>query len=298
MIQKAMVILQVNLLFEKLNRKTGDRLKIIQQAFSRFSEARAAQAAASMAYYAFFSLFPLLLVFVAVGSFFLESDQVYNQALTLVEQVIPVSNQLIEENLQRVRTARGAVGFVGLAGLIWSATGVFNGLAHNVNLAWPGADKRNFFEKRLVALGMLGMLTLLLIVSLLLEAAFQLLSGFQIPLLGSISVYDTRPWKLFSNLAPWFFIFVLFMALYRWTPKKDVHWKAALGGAVIASAAWKLATSAFTWYLESGLGRYDIVYGSLGAVAALMFLIYLISAITLFGAHFSAAIQKWMEEDE
>ena len=247
-----------------------------------------------MAYYAFFSLFPLLLVFVAVGSYFLESEQVYNQALTLVEEAIPVSNQLIDENLQRVLEARGAIGFVGLLGLVWSATGVFNGLAYNINLAWPGAEKRNFFEKRLIALGMLGTLMLLLITSLVLEAAVQLLSGFQIPLLGSISIYDTRFWTVFSNLTPWFFVFMLFLALYRWTPTRRVYWKAALGGAAVSSIAWKLATSIFSWYLESGLGRYDIIYGSLGAVAALMFLIYLISSIALFGAHLSASIQNWM----
>jgi YihY family inner membrane protein len=276
----------------------GGRLDILQKSFNTFTEARAAQAAASMAYYAFFSLFPLMLVLIAVGSYFLESDQAYARTLALVKQAIPVSNQLIERNLQTVLEARGTISLIALIGLVWSATGVFSGLAYNINLAWPGAEKRNFFEKRLVALGMLGILTLLLIISLVLETSLQLLSGLRIPVLGNIMIYESSLWTAFSYLAPWLFIFILFLALYRWTPVRSVNWKAALIGAVIASTGWKLATSIFTWYLNSGLGRYDVIYGSLGAVVALMFLIYIISTITLFGAHLSAAIQKWMEQDK
>lgn len=286
---------KVKSLPKKLNRVTGNRFGIIQQALTRFSETRAAQAAASMAYYAFFSLFPLLLVFVAVGSFFLESEQAYNQALTLFKQGIPISQQLIEKNLQTVLDARGTIGLVGLIGLVWSASGVFSGLAYNINLAWPQSVERNFFQKRLVAFGMLGTLALLLVISLALETALQVLSGLRIPILGSIAIYDSRLWSVVSYLAPWLFIFILYLALYRWTPTKDVRWKAAFWSAVVSATAWKLATNAFSWYLESGLGRYEVVYGSLGAVAALMFLIYMISTITLFGAHLSAAIQDWME---
>ena len=44
------------------------------------------------------------------------------------------------------------------------------------------------------------------------------------------------------------------------------------------------------WYVSSGLGRYQLIYGSLGAIVALLFVIYLLAIITLFGAHLSAAI--------
>ena len=65
---------------------------------------------------------------------------------------------------------------------------------------------------------------------------------------------------------------------------------------MFASAAWKIATTGFAWYVTSGFGRYQLVYGSLGAVVALLFLIYLIAMITLFGAHLSAAINGWLEK--
>lgn len=222
----------------------------------------------------------------------------YQNAIALVQEAIPVSQSLIEENLQRVLDARGAVGIIGLVGLIWSATSVFSGLAYNINLAWEDARRRSFFEKRIVALGMIGALAVLLILSLVSEALGQLLNNFKIPIFGVLPTDDSTFWNLTSKLVPWSLILLLYFALYLWVPSIRVNWKPALWSAVISATAWKAATGGFVWYLQSGLGRYEVVYGSLGAVAALMFLIYIINFITLFGAHLNAAIQGWLNEKE
>jgi membrane protein len=84
----------------------------------------------------------------------------------------------------------------------------------------------------------------------------------------------------------------MFLALYRWTPSAEVGWKGAIVGALIAALSWELVKGGFTWYVGSGMVRYELVYGSLGAVAALLFWIYISSTITLFGAHLSAAVGR------
>lgn len=282
--------------YTSANRLSGRRLDIIKECIKEFSRAGGPQAAASMAYYTFFSLFPLLLLLVSTGSLFLESRQAYQQALGFIKQAVPVSNSLIEQNLQRVLNARGAVSLVSIAVLIWSASSVFSGLAFNINRAWTKSPKRSFVQKRLVAFGMVASLVVLLIISLLTETAFHLLSSLQVPLLGSVTLYNMQIWSLASTLAPWFSIFLLFFALFRWVPTTEVKLIPALCAAAAAATGWKLATSLFVWYLGSGLGRYEIIYGSLGTVVALLFLIYLINWITLFCAHLSAAIQEWMEQ--
>ena len=53
-----------------------------------------------------------------------------------------------------------------------------------------------------------------------------------------------------------------------------------------------IAGDLFSWYLSSGLAVYDLIYGSLGAVVALMFWGYLGSYIILLGAHLSAAVAR------
>lgn len=281
--------------YENTNQKTGGRLDILKNTISNFSDKRGSQAAASLAYYAFFSLFPLLLTLVSLGSFFLNSEQTFQQVLSWAYRVIPVSQNLISQNLQRVLELRGSIGVAAIVGLIWSASGVFSGIAYNINLAWPKTDPRNYFEKRLIAISMVIVLVVLFLLSITLQTAVNILPTFQIPLLGSVDIYDTAIWNWFSYLTPWFFLLILYFSLYRWIPNRSVDFSAALWAAVVAATAWRIATEGFAWYLSSGFSRYELVYGSLGAIVALIFLIYLISLITLFGAHLSAAIQMWID---
>jgi len=280
-------------LYQKANRLSNGRLDIFKNALQTFSEARASQAAASLAYYAFFSLFPLLLVLVAGGSYFLNSQRVYQDVTGLLQNAIPVSTDLIEQNLRQVLAARGTVGTLSLLTLLWSASGMFTNLAYNINLAWRGAPQRNFLKKRLVGLGMIAGLSGLLLLSVALDWITNL-----IPFLNADSASTSTPslWRLLSRLGSWLTIFLLFLALYRWVPNTDVPWSASFWGALTASIAWNLATEGFSWYLRSGLGRYQLVYGSLGAIVALLFLIFIVSTITLFGAHLSAAIDHWIED--
>ena len=288
-----MILKQLKERYRSVNQFSGGRLDILKNALGTFSKTRASQAAASLAYYAIFSLFPLLLVLIVGGSYFLNSEQVYQDVTQLVQEVTPISTRVIDENLRQVLNVRGTVGIIGLLTLLWSASGVFTNLAYNINLAWPGAPRRNFLEKRLVGLGMIAGLSVLLVLSLLLDWITNLIPFLNV---DGASASTLSLWRLFSNLGSWLTIFLLFLALYRWVPTANVHWTATFWGALTASIAWKVATASFSWYLKSGLGRYQLVYGSLGAIVALLFLIFIVSMITLFGAHLSAAIDRWTKE--
>ncbi len=86
------------------------------------------------------------------------------------------------------------------------------------------------------------------------------------------------------------------MAMYRWVPTVHVPWYASFWGALAASIGWKAVSTGFAWYLGSGFARYQLVYGSLGAIVAFLFLIYIIALITLFGAHLTAAVDHLGQE--
>lgn len=290
-----MISRQLKKLYKKTNQFSGHRLDILKITLAKFTDAYASQAAASLAYYAIFSLFPLLLVLVAAGSYFLDRQQAYEFVTRFVQGALPVSTRLINENLSQVVEIRGAVGIVGLLALLWSASGFFSILAHNINLAWPGAVKRSFLAKRLVGLGMIAALVVLFAFSVIMEGVTNLIP-ISVP--DDASNPNVNLWRLFSNLGSWLTIFLMFLALYRWIPTAQVQWEASLWGAVTASIGWKLVTSGFGWYLRSGFERYQLVYGSLGTIVALLFLIFVMSLITLFGAHLNAAIDQWKKEKQ
>lgn len=277
--------------YRRVNRWSQGTLGIVIDAFRSFAHARAAEGAASIAYYALFSLFPLLFFLVAIGSSVLQNQQVQQQVLAFVTEALPTARDLVQKNIEHMLEIRGTVGLVGTLGLAWSATGVFNALTHNINRAWRNAGGHTFLRGRLMALGIAGSLIgLLMMLSLFFTTAFNLLSQFSIPLLGDVSIYKSWLWEIVTRLIPWLLLYLTFLLLYWWIPNTTVKLSEAHWGALVATFAWEINRTSFSWYLNSGLARYQLIYGSLGVVVALMLWIYLSSLITIFGAHLSASI--------
>lgn len=284
-----MISNRVREFYQRADRISGNRLTILKDAIETFTVTRANQAAAGLAYYVIFSLFPLLLVLISAGSYFVSTDQVYQKLLSLVQTNIPGSYSWIDENLSHILETRGAVGIIGLITLVWAASGGFINLAYNINLAWIEAPNRNFFQGRLLALEMIAGISGLFFLSLILDWIIHLLPFFNI---STDSFSNLFIWSLFSTTFSWLTIFLLFFAMYYWVPTVNVKTKAAIWGAFSASATWKLATVLFSWYLRSGLGRYEMIYGSVGTIVAFLFLIYILAIVTLFGAHLTAALDR------
>jgi len=256
-------------------------ITVVVRAGKRFVHERAPEAAASVAFYAIFSLFPLLLILVAVGSGLLESAGAQDQVLDFVLRFFPVSRELIRANLVHVLDIRGAVGLIGLVGLLWSATSAFAVLSRNLNRAWTTAAPQNLFWSRLMALGVVGGLVGLLVLFILGRTALRLLAGF--PVLELAGRIPTR--ALFDLL-----IFAVVTLLYLWVPRTKVPWWAAVPAGIGVAAAVEGTTAAFAFFLRSGLAKYNVVYGSLGALIALLSWVYMLAAIILLGAHLAAAI--------
>ena len=278
--------------YKNINQLSGDRFSILETALRTFTEKQAAQASAGLAYYTFFSIFPLMLAFVAGGSYFLDSHQVFNTVTQFIQQALPISRQVINENIEEILKQRGTAGIVSLLILLWSASGMFTNLAYNINLAWPRAARRNFIQSRLVGLWMIAGLIGLILLSLILSWVTTRLPFMSIAR-DTDSPTDLLVLRVISALGSWLMIFLAFLTLYHWIPRLRVRWSSTLWGALIASLAWKAVTAGFGWYLGSSFGQYQMVYGSLGAIVAFLFLMYIISLITLFGAHLSAAIESW-----
>ena len=286
-----MISHRIRQLYQRANSISGNRLNVLKDAVETFTVTRANQAAASLAYYVIFSLFPLLLVLISAGSFFLNSEQVYLKVSQLIQQSIPGSYEWINENLRNILEQRSAIGIIGAITLTWAASGGFISLAYNINLAWLDAPQRNFFQGRLLGLQMIAGLSGLFFLSLILDWIFNLLNVFDIP----FATFLQRDfWKWFSAIFSWMTIYFLFFALYYWVPTVNVRARAAFWAAIFASVAWEFSTALFSLYLGSGFGRYELVYGSVGALVAFLFLIYILATITLFGAHLASAMdRKW-----
>lgn len=278
--------------YQTANRWSRGYLDVIRVAIKNFGLARGSEAAASLAYYALFSLFPLLLVLISVLGFVLKSGEAYEVTLDFITQILPNSRDLIERNFDEILNRRGTMGLIGLAGAVWAASGFFNTLVRNINRAWLGIKPRNVVKTRLLALAMIGILILLLILSLASSMLLDIIKLINSPFLDPVAFEESLAWPFLRLLLPILITFLMFALAYRWIPNTYVRWRASLAGALWTTVAWELAKGGFSLYLSSGIARYEILYGSLGTVLALMFWIYLSCLIILLGAHLTASIDQ------
>jgi len=281
---------RLRIIYEWLNDRTYGAVRVLRIAIYNYSESDATQAAAGMAYYGFFSLFPLLLFLIVGASYILEIQPAYDYVIENVYRVLPTAQSLIDANLQQVLDSRGAVGLLGLVGFLWSSTRFFYILTRNINRANPNSTKRGFFEDRAVALGMIALLALLLGLSLLSNTITGLMPKIDILAIRGTPIHETNVWRYIIKLVPYLITLLLLIALYRYIPKEKVGWRGVLIAAPLAALLWQGVTKIFTWLIQGGLVQYELIYGSLGTLASLLFWLYLISLITIFGAHLSAVI--------
>ncbi|MBI9049789.1 MAG: YihY/virulence factor BrkB family protein [Anaerolineaceae bacterium] len=286
------------MILRKINHITGGLLSIMRDAFGHFAKDRAVEAAATIAYFSIFSIFPLIIGIISLASNFLEASYVRQNLVTYITNTFPISSGLIITNIQVVLDQRGTVGVLALGGLIWSATAMFNTLALNLDRAWPDADSHNVLERRLVAIAMFVSLAALLIATILLSATLDVLPHFNIKLWGTLSTYETTIWKIFSNIGPFILRFGIIYAIYRFVPKAYVPSNSAFWGALFATSGWELVTTLITGYFSTGLVQYELIYGSLGRIIALMLWIYASSIIILLGAYISAAHDRYRKSQK
>ncbi len=269
--------------------KVRDIYDIFRESAKSFSQEGGARGAAGMAYYTLFSLFPLLIVMVTAGSYFIDDSQTSSRVAQLVISVIPVGQDLVERNIERILVLRNSIGILGLIGLLWSGSNAFSMMVHNITSAWPVDERRTFFEKRLFGLAMVIIMILSLFVLTLSSTVLNILLKFQKAVPGYELLFTSWLGGFGTKLFYWAVPFLFFYSLYRIIPMGRVPIKAAGFSALVITVIWRLASNAFQWYLGSGFARYEVIFGSLSAIAILLLWIYISSVILFFGAHLCAA---------
>lgn len=267
----------------RLNARSDGWLGVGERTYKGFLAHQGNANAAAIAYYTLFSVFPLTLLLISLGSFVLNSQQAQEAALTAVGTYLPFATELVQRNIERVLELRGTASVIGVVGFIWAASGVFGSLSRAINLAWDLERPRPAWAERALAAGLVLLVALLFSLSLFSTAAFEVVQRLARLLPSDAPISGLSLIDLASTGLPYIFTVLLFSFLYTVLPSTRVAWTEVLPGALLASVVWEVAKNGFTIYLGS-FATYNLVYGSLGAVIALLLWSYISGLIILLGA--------------
>jgi membrane protein len=97
-------------------------------------------------------------------------------------------------------------------------------------------------------------------------------------------------WQVIFAAGSYLITVALFVLIYRYLPRAEVTLRDTLPGAFFAGLLWELGKYIFAASL--GYFHYDQIYGSVGAVVAVLTWSYVSSLIMLFGAQLTAVFHR------
>jgi membrane protein len=244
--------------------------------------------AAAMSYFGLMALFPALLVLLALSNKLAAGTQMLTQAVDLY----PGSSRFLRETIEAFSDLSFGAVVTCVIILLWAGSWVFAVVERALNRIWA-TTSRTFLHGRALTIGMVGLVGLLLSFSVLITSGLVAmrematrLSPRQLAQYTLLASAGSVFWQIVFATGSYLITVALFVLVYRFMPRAEVTWRDTLPGAFLGGALWELAKYIFAASLS--YFHYDQIYGSVGAVVAVLTWSYVSSLILLFGAQLTA----------
>jgi membrane protein len=272
-----------------MKRWMSESWSLVRQTISEWSDDNASTRAASLAYYTAFSIAPTVIIAIAIaGALFGESaarGEIHHQLQGLLGDA---GAKVIEDMVDSAaKPGRGLVAtLVGVAVLLFAATGVFAELQSALNAFWKarphhGSGVVAFIRTRVVSFAMVLGIGFLLLVSLVVSAVLSALGHW----FAGLTTEAATMMRVIDQLVAFGAATVLFALIYKVLPDRKVAWSDVWLGAAVTSALFNLGKYGIALYLTKGSVASS--YGAAGSFAALLVWVYYSSMILFLGAEFT-----------
>ncbi len=265
----------------------------LRQGAGQFYQDGCPTLAAAISFYALLSLIPVLFLVIALAGYVIGSSQdTYKAVLDWVREFIPHLSDDFTRNLAWVVQNRGRLSWLGLGSLTIAASLVFQATEFALDRVFAVGRRRSFLRSRMLSVAVVVGMGLVLLFSFYVGVLFHALRADPnlAPLGHDLVVPLARGLRIqyFASVALVVGVFTLALRVF---PHAPVHWREALVGGCIGAALWEVGRRIFLWYLAN-LAQFYVVYGSLGALVAVMVWIYMSAFIFLYAAECVVALQR------
>jgi membrane protein len=252
--------------------------------------------AAGVAFYSIFAIFPAVAALIAIFGLLADPTVIETQ-LVMMEEIIPVeAYELLREQLNLMLATRPeTLGFATLLSTFVALFSARNGVASlilGLNQIY-GRPNRNGLRQLAVAI--------LLTLSLISIAVMAMLVVVIAPILIKVLPLERGTGWLLEAIR-WIAAFGIVLAglgvLYRFGPNmRGARGRWITPGAFLVILFWLVASAGFSFYL-SNFGNYNEVYGSIGAVIALLMWLYISAFLVLLGAAVNVVWQRSLRSEK
>jgi membrane protein len=249
------------------------------------------------------SLAPMLILIIAIAGAFFGERAVQSQLVGQLHDLLGNRGaeviQIVLASAHQSRTGIVAT-IISVGMLLFSSTSAFAELKDSLDELWGvwghrghglQSSVQHMVGRRLLAFGLVVVLSLFLLLSLTLNAALVAAQEYY----GKLWAYAAFALvaQILANIFSFVLVAALFAVIYKLLPKITIPWRHVLPGATITAGLFLLGKWLIGLYLSRG--AVASAYGAAGSVVVFLLWIYYSSQIFFFGAVFTRQYAHYLE---
>ena len=262
--------------------------EFFRRVYQAYDNDHVADSAAAVSYYFVFSLFPFLFFLATLTAYIPYVRNSVWAILARAQDIMPPqAMDLIDKHLGDLITRpRPRLLAIGLLMTLYSASRGVDAVRKALNLAYDVRESRPFWRTELLAVGAtLGGATLIVVGITVLIAGGS--GGLSLAHHLGITTEYVAVWGWLRWPVTIAAIVSCAALSYYFLPNLEHRFKFISPGSLMGTSAWLVATIAFARY-AGHFGNYNVTYGSIGGVIALMTWFYISAFIFLMGGEVNA----------
>ncbi len=250
---------------------------------------------AVVAYYAVLSLPGLIVILInIVGSIWGQAIVQGHLTQEIGEMLGTGATEIIKPMIaETLSTEKNLIStLIGIASIIFGATGVFYHLQISLNKIWQIEDSEKFSFKKMVtdrarSFAFILVIGFLLLISFIVSAVLGVFSNYIKELFPNIVLYIAYLFDLIVSMAV---VTTLFALIFKYMPDAKIRWKTVWIGAFITAILFTLGKYLLGLYF--GTANPGSTYGAAGGIVLILLWVSYSCLIFFFGAAFTKEFSK------
>ncbi|GAA4107014.1 YihY/virulence factor BrkB family protein [Aquimarina addita] len=268
-------------------------LNIIIETYKNWSANDPFQLSAAVSYYALFSFPALLIIVIQTAGVFYEESEIKGKIINEIGAVLGKdSAQTIETMITNAidQDQTGIAIIIGIATLLYGATGMFIALQRSLNIIWgvkpnPKNEYLKMIRDRVFSLGLILIIGFLLLTSLVLTALITAVINWAEQFMPDFMIQIIQILNFVVSLA---LITVLFALIFKILPDVKMRWRDVWLGSFVTALLFSLGKSGLGIYF--GTANPGSTFGAAGSIILILLWVSYSSLILFFGAELTQVL--------
>jgi membrane protein len=251
--------------------------------------------AASISFNFLMAVPPLLIFLFTLLSYIPGSKNMYIEILVLLKNIIPddTTYQMIKKVMDDFFTGgTGTLSFGLLLAIYFSSNATLTIMrTFRKSMLHIEVEDRNFIQVRWSAIRLTAIIILLLLATILIMLTQTVLLKWVTDQLNIEDQWSDLLFNFGHFAVTFLLIFLAIGLIYKYAPHVQKKWKIRSPGAILATVLIMAFTYLFSYWVNN-IASYNKVYGSLGSILILMFLVFVNSLVLLIGFELNVSINS------